>query len=175
MLFKEGDYIFYGSGGICRIDSITEMPFEGAREGVPYYVLHTLSEPRQVIFNPTVNDKVLMRAVMTKKDTKELLDSLGDLEPFEAQSAKLLREKYIAAIKSGLPAEWVKILVTYEKRRLAAEMHLVRVTEAERGFYTQALSLLAAETALVEGISLIEASALFSQALKRTLQKADEH
>ncbi len=170
MLFKEGDYIFYGSGGICIVDSIREMPFEGARAGVPYYVLHTLAEPKQTILNPTDNDKVLMRAVMTKKEACDVLSALPSLMPFEAENARALREKYMNAIKSASPTEWCRVLCTYETRRRATEAKLARVTEAERGFYTQALSLLSAEVALAEGVSVTDASAEISDVVKNEIK-----
>ena len=166
MLFKEGDFIFYGSGGICRVENVCEMPFEGAREGVPYYILHTLSEPKQVIMNPTDNDKVLMRAVMTEDEAKSMLASLPFAEPFDAPNAKALREKYITAIKSAIPSEWARVLVTYESRRRKSEAKLARVTEAERGFYNQALALLAAELALVTGTAPIDATAKIADIVK---------
>lgn len=159
MQFKEGDYIFYGSGGICRIDSICEMPFEGAKEGVPYYVLHTLAEPKQVIWNPVENDKVLMRAVLTRDEAENVLSSLTSLTPLEAPCAKLLREQYIGAMKSCDPTEWARVIHTYSVRRRAAEAKLLRVTEAERNFHDNAIRLLAAEVALVLGATYAEAEA----------------
>ncbi len=172
MLFKEGDYIFYGSGGICIVDSIREMPFEGARAGVPYYVLHTLAEPKQTILNPTDNERVLMRAVMTPKEARDVLTALPSLIPLEAENARALREKYINAIKSASPTEWCRVLCTYETRRRATEARLARVTEAERGFYTQALSLLSAEVALVNGITASAASAEITDIVKNEIKTA---
>ncbi len=167
-LFKEGDFIYYGSGGLCRIDSICEMPFEGARADVPYYILHTLSEPKQTILNPIDNEKVLMRAVMTKAEAEAVLCALPALEPFEAPNSKLLREKYIAAVKSASPMEWGKILRTYETRRRASELRLARVTEAERNFHTQALSLLCAELSLVLDRPFAEISSLIATVLRES-------
>lgn len=170
MLFEEGDFIFYGSGGICRVESVCEMPFEGAKEGVPYYILHTLSEPKQTIMNPIDNDRVLMRAVMTADEAKNVLDSLPSAVPFEAPNAKALREQYITAIKSADPREWARVLVTYESRRRKTEAKLARVTEAERGFYNQAFSLLSAEAALVTGTAIQSIMAKIAEIMKNELK-----
>ena len=67
-MFEINDFVFYGMTGICRIDAICENPFEGAPAGVLYYVLNTLTEPKQTIFNPVVNEKVRIRPVMTECD-----------------------------------------------------------------------------------------------------------
>ena len=164
MQFKEKDYVYYGSGGICLIDSICEKPFEGAREDTLYYVMHTLSEPRQTIWNPVDNTRVLMRAVMTRAEAETVLASLKELSPMTAPNAKLLREKYIQAMKSCDPTEWGRIIRTYEIRKRAADEHLLRVTEAERNFHDNALRLLATEVALACGISTAEAETMICSA-----------
>ena len=166
-MFKENDFIFYGCAGICKLDAICEQPFEGARTGVSYYVLHTLNEPRQIIYNPTDNDRVLMRHIMTPSEAEEYLRVLSSLSPLEGESARELREGYLTAVKSGLPSEWGRILRTYVTRRRLSEAGLARVTDAEQSFFDQARKLLSEELALVLSISLSEAEARITQALHR--------
>lgn len=166
-MFKVDDYIFYGSGGICRVDAVCEEPFDGAPKGVCYYVLHTVSEPKQVIWNPVANDKVLMRPVLTREEAMTLLDRLADLSPLEGEGAKALREQYITAIKSGLPDAWGRVLITVCLRERAAAAKLTRVTEAEHGFFDNARRLLGAEIALAEGCPLSEAEQMISARLPK--------
>jgi CarD family transcriptional regulator len=166
MPFKVEDYIYYGSGGICRIDDICESPFEGAPRGVTYYVMHTMSEPKQTILNPVHNDRVVMRAVMTKEECDAVLSALPSLKPFEASNAKLLREKYLGAMKSASPTEWGRVLRTYTVRRAAALSRLVRVTDAERTFFENAMRLLGGEIALAHGISQGEAEERIAKMLE---------
>lgn len=165
MQFKVNDYIYYGTDGICQIDDVCENPFEGAPAGVCYYVLHTVKEPRQTIWNPTENDRVPMRAVMTEGEIDALLSSLPSLEPFCAPSAKLLREQYLGAVKGGVPEEWGRVMRTY-LYRLAIRDGSVRVTDAERGFFDSARALLSAEIALVRGLSREEAEKTIDRHLK---------
>ena len=156
-MFKANDYVFYGMTGICRVDDVCERPFEGAPTGVLYYVLHTLTEPKQTIINPVSNDKVRIRPVMTASEADAFFSLLPTLSPLEGNSAKQLRDAYITSIKSGDPALWGRILRTYRTRLHLAEAKLARVTDAERNFYEQALRLLGAEIALALSISLAEA------------------
>lgn len=159
MQFKVNDYIFYGTDGICLIDDVCENPFDGAPAGVCYYVMHTVSEPRQTIWNPVDNERVPMRAVMTVGEIDALLSSVDALEPFSAPNAKLLREKYIGAMKSGQPAEWGRVMQTYLKRRAVTDGS-VRVTDAERTFFDNARALLVSEISLVKELSRVEAEEL---------------
>lgn len=147
-MFNVNDYVFYGANGICRIDDITKEPFAGAPKDVLYYVLHTLSEPKQTILNPVTNEKVPMRYVMTREESEQFFLLLPTLAPLEGSSAKQLRDAYIGAIKSGDPILWGRILRTYLTRLHLAEAKLARVTDAERNFYETARRLLAQEIAL---------------------------
>lgn len=165
MRFKVNDYIYYGTDGICQIDDVCENPFEGAPAGVCYYVLHTVKEPRQTIWNPTENNRVPMRAVMREDEIDTLLSSLPALVPFCAPSAKLLREMYLSAVKGGIPTEWGRVMKTY-LFRLAVRDGSVRVTDAERGFFDNARALLAAEIALVRGLERAAAESLIDEHLK---------
>ena len=165
MQFKVNEYIFYGTDGICLIDDVCEEPFEGAPCGVSYYVMHTLSEPRQTIWCPTSNTRVPMRTLLKDSEIDGLLESVCAFSPFSAPSAKLLREEYIGAIKGGLPTEWGRVLVTYLSR-CAVNDGTVRVTEAERGFFENARALLSAEIAVVRGIEKREAEMLVDAAVK---------
>ena len=164
MLFKVNEYIFYGTDGICLIDDVCEEPFEGAPKGVCYYVMHTVSEPRQTIWNPTSNTRIPMRLLMTSEEIDALLNGVKTLTPFCASSAKLLREEYLGAIKGGVPSEWCRVLITYQSR-LAIEDGSVRVTEAERGFFDSARALLSAEISLVKGIEKAEANDLIDNSV----------
>ena len=165
-MFEVNDYVFYGTNGICRVDDVCTEPFEGAPAGLLYYVLHTLSEPKQTILNPVTNDKVRMRYVMTAGEVNAFFAQLSSLSPLEGDSARALREAYISSIKSGEPCAWGRILRTYRARLHLAEAKLVRVTDAERNFYDQALRLLGAEISLVLGITLAEAEGRVLAALQ---------
>ena len=158
-MFKVNDYVFYGVNGVCQVDDICTEPFEGAPVGVLYYVLHTLSEPRQTILNPVANDKARMRYVMTKEEADAFFSLLPTLSPLDGDTAKQLRDAYISAIKSGEPSEWGRVMRTYLSRLRLADAKLTRVTDAERGFYESARRLLASEIALALSLPVNEVEA----------------
>lgn len=156
-MFQVDDYVFYGSCGICRVEKICTQPFDGAPSDVLYYVLQTVSEPKQTIWNPVKNEKSYMRYVMTPNDCEEFFALLPTLPALAGENAKQLREAYIGAIKSGIPNEWGRILCTYRSRSRLAEAKLVRVTDAERNFFDTARRLLANEIAMALSLSPAEA------------------
>ena len=164
-MFKVNDYVFYGASGVCRVDNVCTEPFEGAPKDVLYYVLHTLSEPKQTILNPVKNEKVHMRYAMSSAEAEGFFSLLPTLSPLEGASAKQLRDAYIAAIKSGEPCEWGRIMRTYRARLHMANAKLARVTDAERNFYENARRMLGAEIALALEITQMEAEKRLHAAL----------
>lgn len=165
-MFKVNDYVFYGANGVCQIDDICTEPFEGAPKGLLYYVLHTLSEPRQTILNPVTNDKVRMRYVMTKEEAAGFFSLLPTLTPLEGNSAKQLRDSYIGAIKSGDPSAWGRVMCTYCNRLRLAEAKITRVTDAERNFYENARRMLAIEIALALSLPVTQVEKQLTDTLK---------
>lgn len=165
-MFKVNDYVFYGANGVCQIDDICTDPFEGAPAGLLYYVLHTLSEPRQTILNPVTNEKVRMRCVMTAKEAADFFSVLPTLSPLEGNSAKQLRDAYIGAIKSGEPFAWGRVMRTYRARARLAEAKLTRVTDAERSFYENARHMLATEIGLALSLPVLDVEKRLHNALE---------
>lgn len=147
-MYQVHDYIVYGAAGVCQVDDIRENPFEGAPAGVLYYVMHTLSEPRQIIFNPVSNDRVYTRYLMGKEEAMKFLSALETIEALSAPSSKLLREEYSLAMKTYSPTGWGKVIRTFRKRLSEVSC---RVTDAERGFYESAKRNLCTELALIFG------------------------
>lgn len=147
-MFQVHDYIVYGAAGVCQVDDIRENPFEGAPTGILYYVMHTLSEPRQVIFNPVSNDRVFTRYLMAREEATAFLSELQSVEALSAPSSKLLREEYSLAMKTYSPLGWGKVIRTFRKRLSEVSS---RVTDAERAFYESAKRNLCTELALAFG------------------------
>ena len=163
-MYQINDIIFYGGTGICRIDDIGTEPFDGAPRDVLYYIMHTLSEPRQTIFNPVSNERVFMRHLLTREEAEAFLAEASAIEALSAPSSKLLREEYTKEMKTYVPTGWVRVMRTFMEREAAA----VRVTDAERAFFEAAKRHLYTELALAFGESEKEAEARLLEALTMT-------
>lgn len=147
-MYQVNDYIVYGSAGVCQVDDIKQSPFEGAPDGILYYVMHTLCEPRQVIFNPVSNDRTFTRYLMTNEQATAFLAELDQITPLSAPNSKLLREEYNLAMKTYSPLGWGRVIRTFRQRLCAVAS---RVTDAERGFYEAAKRNLCIELSLILG------------------------
>ena len=48
-MFAKGDYVFYASGGVCRVDDLQYAPLDGMPADRLYYVLRSLHDANGVI------------------------------------------------------------------------------------------------------------------------------
>ena len=80
--FSRGDYVVYGTSGICMIEDIRLMKFAMDSEKSTYYVLKPESSDSSVVYVPEKNEKLMskMREVMTKDEIDSLLLGMKDKE-----------------------------------------------------------------------------------------------
>ena len=73
-MFKKGDYIVYGSTGICEVVDVTTMHMDGIPNDKLYYILHPYNKKGSEIFTPVDNKRTVMRNIIPPLKAKELLE-----------------------------------------------------------------------------------------------------
>ena len=81
-MFEKGDYVVYGTKGVCQVEEITELDMKGTAEGRLYYVLRPCFQKGSTVFTPV------------EKNDKER------------------EKRYKEAIRSGDPRQWIRIIKT---------------------------------------------------------------
>ena len=79
-LFKKGEYIVYGTTGVCMVKDITTMDREDAPKEKLYYVLEPAKTAGGMIMTPVEGNKSIMRKVLTKEEAYELLDGIKTID-----------------------------------------------------------------------------------------------
>ena len=51
-MFKEGDFIIYGSNGVCQVEHIGSMELQGVPDDKMYYTLVPVYEKKSRLFTP---------------------------------------------------------------------------------------------------------------------------
>ena len=152
-VFVAGDYIFYGAGGVCKIDAVLSAPLEHMPKDRMYYVMHSLDDPSGVIYVPVDSEMVFLRPLLTREEAEALLLRVSEILPIEESNAKLLRERYLAAMRTHCPDEWVRVVKTVRRRREAmGNGRPARLSETERSFGESASHHLERELSLVLGL-----------------------
>lgn len=80
--FDKGEYVVYGTNGICLVEDIRLMRFASYTEKSYYYVLRPVNNDTSVIYVPMNNEKLMdrLRSVMTKEDIDSLLAAIKGKE-----------------------------------------------------------------------------------------------
>ena len=158
-MFAANEYVFYGSGGICKIVDIQTAPLKGMPEDCQYYVLHSVNDQSSVMYVPVESDRIFLRALMTREEAENLLGGISDIPPIDESNAKLLRERYNECMHRYAPAEWVRVIKTVCRRAKLIKPSARRLSDTERGFYESAKRFLCTELSLCLDISVAQAEA----------------
>lgn len=144
-MFEVGGYIVYGTTGVCEVKDITSPDIEGVSGNRLYYVLNPCFQKGSTIFTPVDNEKVPIRAVMSKEEASNLVEAIPKIEELWDVDDKLRERHYKEAIRSGDPREWIRIIKTSylrQQERMAQGKKIATVDEryfraAEEHLYSE--------------------------------------
>ena len=162
-MFAINECIFYGSGGICRIESIQTAPLQGMPQDREYYVLRPLHDQNSVMYVPVDSDCVFLRTLITREEAERLMGEIPSVAPIVEGNAKLLRERYRACMSCYDPLEWIRVIKTAYARITAKRAPCRRISDTERGIYETAKRLLSTELALATDTSVEQMEAFVMQ------------
>ncbi|MBQ8589313.1 MAG: CarD family transcriptional regulator [Firmicutes bacterium] len=110
-MYNKGDYIIYGSSGVCLVEDITIPDFMG--DGTTeYYVLSPVRDNGRIYI--PVNTTKFMRPVITKAQAMELIAQIPSIQKTEYQSRdhRMLAEHYKHSLDSHEVSDLVQLIKT---------------------------------------------------------------
>ncbi len=165
-MFRKGDYIIYGSTGVCQIEEIG-MPenFSGADPNRTYYTLRPVYDVGS-IYTP-VDTSVYMRAVISKDEADALVAGLAALEvdTFDSRNMKMLSDHYLAAIKSNDCEQLLRLIKTVGTKAKAAAANGKRPGQTDQRYMKRAEDLLYGEFAVSLSMPIAEVPAYVEAAM----------
>ncbi len=155
-MYEAGDYIVYGTNGVCLVTDVVPSPFDKA-DTRTYYVLKPVSGPRAaVIYTPVDNERVPMRSLMTEAEAQQLFSRIHAIPPLTVANEKARRETYRVAVATGAPEAYISVIKTIRERRLLFAGTQRRLPEFEMEYDMVARRYLISELSLVLGCSVDE-------------------
>ena len=155
MRFSIGDYVVYGETGVCSVEEIVikTMP-DGEKE---CYKLKPLNQSF-MIFTPTENGNVFMRAVITKEEADAMIADICSQEIVihKGTSPRDLNEKYDRIIKTHDCGELLKLSRSIDEKRRVLAQQKRKLSAIDERFVKKAEDLLFGELAVVFGIKKTE-------------------
>ena len=117
-MFKKGDFVVYGSTGVCEVLDVTTMDLEGVPEDKLYYILKPYHREGSEIFAPVDNQRKVIREIIPESQAKELLKELPNLEPFQIPSEKFREDSYKKCVRECCCKEMMKMMKTLHQKKL---------------------------------------------------------
>ncbi|MGN0352569.1 MAG: CarD family transcriptional regulator [Roseburia sp.] len=116
-MFEKGEYVVYGTKGVCQVEDITHVDMPGADKDRLYYVLCPVHNTSGKIFSPVDNQKIVMRRVITAEEAKELIAEIPSIEEIWITDERAREAKYKEAMQSCNYKDWVGIIKTLYMRK----------------------------------------------------------
>lgn len=117
-MFKVNDYIVYGSAGVCRVESVGPMSMGGSANGKDFYTLEPVYEKGSRVFTPVDNNKVIMRPILSQKESNQLIDEIVNIEILVIEDEKNREDIYKDALRKCDCKEWIRVIKTLHERIL---------------------------------------------------------
>lgn len=167
--FQKDEYVFYASGGICKILDIQYAPLEGMPADREYYVMRSVHDKSGMIYVPCDNENIFVRPLLNAECAESLLAELSQIDPIIEENGKILRSKYLEAMQKYDPAEWVRIIKTAYYRKKEFPDRIQRLSEGERDIVARAKCFLYTELSLALDVPEKEMAERMEQALLASL------
>lgn len=151
-MFEVGEYVVYGTKGVCRIADITNVDIPGASRDRLYYVMHPLEDSSGKVYVPIDNEKIVMRKVITKEAAEELIRRMPQIEQMWVDNDKQREGMYKEAIRNCDYNEWVSMIKTLYFRKKERTAQGKKITALDEKYLKAAENELYSELSLTLGI-----------------------
>ena len=118
--YEVGQYVVYGTNGICKVDSIERMSFSPGAPGEFYYVLRQHKNPSNQFFVPTQNEEMLskLREPMCREDIEDILMGLSDEDVKWIEDRRQRGDYFKEILHEGVSGRLLNMIICiYEKKR----------------------------------------------------------
>jgi CarD family transcriptional regulator len=167
-IFKINDLVMYGGSGVCIIEGIGVPDISGIDSTRQYYLLKPLYSQDSTICSPVDNNRVVMRKLITKEETRQLIDQIPDMEAIWEENEKVREEKYLESLRAYSCYEWLRIIKTLYLRMEDRVQHKKSVGEKDQRYMRLAEDLLYGELAISLEIPKDQVGAYLQEHAKQT-------
>lgn len=164
-MFERGEYIIYGTAGVCRVEDITTMNMGGASAERLYYVLSPSSQKGGRIYTPVDSGKTLMRRIMTGQEARDLIEQIPQIRELGVANEKEREEQYKKCMRSCDCREWIRIIKTLYMRKVERSAQGKKITSIDEKYLRMAEDYLYSEMEIPLGIPKQDMAAYITQQL----------
>ena len=131
--FEVGQYVVYGTNGICIVDSIEMMSFTSEMPKEMYYVLRQHRHSETCFFVPLKYEELVskLREPMRREDIEDMLMGLSDDDVKWMNDRRARGDYFKSILNEGVGGHLLNMIICiYEKKReLARQGKKLSVTD----------------------------------------------
>lgn len=165
-MYQTGDYVVYGTYGLCRVTNVGTLDMDGVPKDRLYYFLTPETGMHGTVYTPADNVRVSMRSIMTKDMAVNLIRESADMKALDITGEKLREEKYKECIRSCDGKEWFRLILTIRDRMRERAEQGKKITALDERYMKLAEEYLYAELAVSLGISRDEVPGYIENIIK---------
>lgn len=166
-MFEKGEYIVYGTSGVCKVEDITTMNLEGISKEKLFYMLSPLSQIGGRIFTPVDNQKTLMRPILSREEAKDLIKDIPQIEGLWIANDKQREATYRECMRGCDCRGWIKIIKTLYLRKMERTAQGKKVTATDEKYLKLAEEHLYSELSIPLEISKERMEAYITEQIEK--------
>ena len=147
-MFEKGDYVIYGSNGICRVQDITTLTIPGIDRNRKYYLLKPVYASGSTVYTPVETAEPLLRPALSRDEADSLIRSIPDIPLIPISDEKTLEKTYKEYMRSNSSKAWVQLIKTIYLRKEKRIMKGYKVTALDSRYFSLAETSLYGELAV---------------------------
>lgn len=166
-MFEVGDYVVYGSSGVCLITAVGPSDCPGTDESKIYYTMKPCYIRDSSISTPVDNQRVVLRRVMSEEEARDLLDNFGSIKAIPVVEEKQRETIYKQALLTCKPVVIVGLIKTIFGRMEERRAEGKKVTSSDSKYYRIAEDSLCGELAISLGMDMDELGPYIQSKMQR--------
>ena len=147
-MFSVGEYIVYGTTGVCKVEEIGTLQMSGVSKDKLYYTMTPIGSQGSRVYVPVDSDKAVIRPVLSKDEAVALVEQIPSIELLWVADEKRREEIYKATFRTCECRERNKIIKTLYLRKMS------RIAEGKKVTVVDGKYLHMAEERLYEELGL---------------------
>lgn len=152
MPFSIGDYVMYGSSGVCRISGLEKHNFDGQHE-TDYISLVPVSSASSKYYIPQKNSDGKIRSLITKEQINQLIDEIPDTAATWFSDSHERKNAFASIIKSDDYRQIISMIKALHMHKdLNKNSGGKKLNSSDENFMRKAESLMYQEFSVVLGI-----------------------
>ena len=174
-MFKIGDYVVYGIDGVCRVGAVGPITMmNGETTEKPYYTLVPVYAEGSTVYSPVSNQKVVMRKILTREETNDLIKDIPGMKPLDVPDEKSREKVYKSAIQSCDCRELVRLIKTVYFRKEHRLSRGKKSTAVDEKYYHAAQDQLYGELAIPLQIDRSKVREYIAESVGDPVENPDE-